>query len=277
MDDNATPVPAIDDLTSVEPVPDRHHWRAFTKSHPAFLSSFHNAYEHLRLLVLNTEIEVDDFAHLVATQILVTMLDDLDCVMTLCCADKTTGAHKLLRSVFERLITAKYVAANPTEAQRYMEFQALDWRKFKIRYEKENGEGLSIGDTSNLDKAYETAKDHFPPDKCSECARRFPRSWTKLDTGTMAGLVGMGGNYLFCFLIPTFLLHSTYWGVNRTLEDTAKGDSTALNLILQSVHTLLIEGIRLHYSLTKANLTPLFELMDQWRVVWLANDVNVNP
>jgi hypothetical protein len=54
-------------------------------------------------------------------------LPDIDDFITLTHCDSHYGAQKILRSLYERTVTLKYIAANPSAAEKFVSFDAIDW------------------------------------------------------------------------------------------------------------------------------------------------------
>ena len=52
-------------------------------------------------------------------------LPDINDFMTLTHSDSHHGAQKILRSLYERTVTLKYIAANPSEAEKFVNFDAM--------------------------------------------------------------------------------------------------------------------------------------------------------
>lgn len=93
------------------------------------------------------------------------------------------------------------------------------------------------------------------------------RSWTPLDTETMAKMVGLGHQYLFCFLMPTLFLHTTYFGATRTPDRLGP----LLPAILEATHQLLIVAITVHHSRFDKGRSPsglTAEVFAEWRTLW---------
>jgi hypothetical protein len=110
------------------PVPN--DWRSFTAAMPTFTTLFHRAFQMIPKLVLDTTPPEGDTAGLVIIQLMMASMPDLNDILTLSSHDGHWGALKLLRSLFERTVTLKYIAQNPTEAEAFRDFDALDWSRF---------------------------------------------------------------------------------------------------------------------------------------------------
>jgi Family of unknown function (DUF5677) len=104
-------------------------WREFLEDKPNFPSLTHRWMLLLRNLAIHTPInEQDHVGHLIMTGIVMS-LSDVDDIMTLSHHDSHVGAHKLLRSLYERIVTLKYISENPEQAESFIDFDSLDTEK----------------------------------------------------------------------------------------------------------------------------------------------------
>jgi Family of unknown function (DUF5677) len=127
-----------------------------------------------------------------------------------------TGATKLMRSFYERTVTMSYLAANPDQIRRFVDFSAIHWHQLLVEAD-EMHEDFKIpeDERKRVEADYEVAKSTFRDEKCPTCGRRPPMSWTKADMKTMASKVDAQIRQ-FCYnayLMPTFHLHTTHWGI----------------------------------------------------------------
>jgi len=138
------------------------------------------------------------------------------------------GALKILRSMYERAVTSAYLLNNVDKGDLFMDFH------FVHRYKAYN----HLKKISNVAKQptqemidqiksdYERVKDQYLEEICKTCQKKRPQpSWTKLDTASMAGLVGKGYAELYydAFYQPTLQTHTTVASVLTRLKQKADG------------------------------------------------------
>ena len=143
-------------------------------------------------------------------------LREFDEIMLLAGNGYGTGAMKLMRSFYERTVTMGFLAANPDQVQRFVDFSAIHWHQLLVEAD-EMHEDFKIPDEERkrVEADYEAAKATFRDEKCPTCGRRPPTSWTKVDMKTMASKVDKQIRQ-FCYnayLVPTFHMHTTHWGI----------------------------------------------------------------
>jgi hypothetical protein len=71
--------------------------------------------------------EVHERADAVVLELMSASLPDFDDILLLCSQDRLWGALKLLRSLFERTVTLKYLAKNKGEIDKFLKYDAVDW------------------------------------------------------------------------------------------------------------------------------------------------------
>ena len=92
--------------------------------------------------------------------------------MTLSSHDGHWGALKLLRSLFERTVTLKYIAQNPAEAEAFRDFDALDWQQI-LAIEAKYALRPSEEARSRIVEAAKAARKTYRQEPCSVCGLRI--------------------------------------------------------------------------------------------------------
>jgi hypothetical protein len=118
-----------------------------------------------------------------------------------------TGASKLLRGLYERVVTLAYIAKHPDKAERFLHFAAIqEFRAMKsalkIVSEEEFDESFGTGSVAGVTERYERFKPEFP-------SRAL--SW---DGSLISMVEDLGAPYdkyyLGSYTIPNFDVHATY-------------------------------------------------------------------
>lgn len=242
-------------------------WAAFVRVYPLVLPAITKGFEHLSSRLQTVEDKQGDLRGVVSV-LLVAALRDMDSILTLGCHNKIIGAHQLFRSLFEKIVVAKYLTKNPLEVENFLDFDAIHWTRTMDRIKGITGLEMSAESAANLRARNEQARKKFRQSKCPSCNRVPQLSWTAKDTETLAKEIGLGDRYLFCFLEPTQLLHCTWYGMsNFGLQDS----QTRLSAILEALHVLLITAIMLHEELYGPAGSPNEEtslVYLEWRQAW---------
>ena len=220
-------------------------WAEFQQFRPSFDDIIAKWRFHLlnllkRTIECKTRRDNDRVGHLIIGFILPS-INDLDDLMLLIVRDRHRGAHRILRTIYERVVTLKYIAQNPTLAADFMEYDAIDWSQVMMGVEETSGLALSEPAKTNLSTAAAEARKKFKGETCPECGLRKQTSWTKLSSKAMADRVGLGHMHYFAFVEPSKLIHPTYWGINNVVSERSPLYNT-----LNYFHELLVHLVLLH-------------------------------
>jgi len=144
-----------------------------------------------------------------------------------------SGAMKLLRALYERTVTTQYLMLHPQKVQQFVDFTAVHWHKLLLEAD------VAGVDPDIPEETRRTVEDdlivceaEFSERICSKktCEKtRLQGSWTKKPLPTQAGEVNELLRKL-CFhgyLMPTFFLHTTFWGIK---QQTTEHDNGKLEL-----------------------------------------------
>jgi hypothetical protein len=217
------------------PVPN--DWRSFTAAMPTFTTLFHKAFQMIPKLVLETTPE-GDTAGLVTRQLMMASMPDLDDVLTLSSHDGHWGALKLLRSLFERTVTLKYIAQNPAEAEAFRDFDALDWQQILTGIEAKCALSPSEESRGRIVEAAKSVRKNYRQEPCSVCGLRKQTSWTPKSSKELADRTGLAYMHFEAFVMPSKYIHPTYFGTRGIFSDV-----TPMNNTLKHTHELALETV----------------------------------
>lgn len=137
-----------------------------------------------------------------------------------------TGATKLMRSFYERVVTMSYLAAHSDQVQKFFDYSAVHWHKLLVEADEIHGSGtVSDEFRKKIEDGYKDVKDLFREEKCPACKRRPPMTWTKVTIQEMAKDVNENIRKM-CFeayLKPTFFMHATSWGMENQFQKDDNG------------------------------------------------------
>ena len=142
------------------------------------------------------------------------------------------GAYKILRGMYERLVTAAYIAKNPSEARPFIEDDAIKkWKLWQQGLEvmpdlKENVPKEKI---DTLEAEYKRVRAKRAESICKMCGqRKTQEAWTRVDLASMAKQtdINLSALYGACYLTPTFHSHATGFGLGARFRRTENGGNS---------------------------------------------------
>jgi Family of unknown function (DUF5677) len=130
------------------------------------------------------------------------------------------GALKLLRPLYERVVTALYLIKYPNQVNAFDAYGDIHAGRF-VNRAKKDGLDLSAAPAEwlrEVEKAYEAALPSF-----TDAPGRVRGSWTELNLEALARKVGLETLYAPCALWPTMQLHTTRAGLDARLRVSNQG------------------------------------------------------
>jgi hypothetical protein len=121
------------------------------------------------------------------------------------------GALKLLRGLYERVVTAAYLANNPDETDLFLDFRFVSRHKALQAYIQGGTPGQEWLDKAAKAKTgFEAVKARFEVDDCKKCGtKRTNYTWSKLDFVSMAKTTGIGKLLAHAYYEPLNHAHGT--------------------------------------------------------------------
>lgn len=238
-------------------------WKTFTEENPAFTGLYHKAFQLLPKLAFETTPPESDDAGLVILQLVLASLPDFDDIMTLSSHNAHWGALKLLRCAFERTVTLKYIAQNPTEAKAFIGFDALDWKRVLTGIENNFGLRMPESSQKSLDRAATEARKAFRQEPCDKCGLRKQTAWTPHSVKDLAKRTGMDYIFFEAYEMPSKFIHPTYFGT-RGITLSAPMHNT-----LKHTHGLLVETIVAHQRYSSGEVSErVMEVVEDFFLIW---------
>lgn len=170
-----------------------------------------------------------EIAEVVVVKLSRVVLDDFVELVILAGNGMGFGAKKILRGMYERLVTAAFIAKNPTKAQDFLLYSDIDSGKLWNRTVAAIP-GIEVSfnpqKIQELDELYKKAKAQFKTEKCEKCRQpKIRQGWTELGLDAMAGTIGEDLQKLYSayYLVPTFHTHATAFDVNSRFPRRPEG------------------------------------------------------
>lgn len=208
----------MDDLRIGSP----NQWPEFGKRNAEFLKRL----EHLRTafnVILNREWSSSEPADRLVFIAGHLAVDDFMEILTLCGNAEAYGAEKILRGMFERVVTLKYLHAHPDEVENYANYYWIGQHKLVNAIETTFKKGiLDPARVKEVEENYEKFKDTYKLTLCKTCGTTRPGiSWTPKDIVTMAKEVGLTDFIVPAYYLPMQQAHPTVKGMldRMTIKD----------------------------------------------------------
>lgn len=141
--------------------------------------------------------------------------DDFFDIVLLAVHGNGMGAVKLLRPLYERVVTVLYLIKYPNEVDAFNAYGDINVGRLIRRVQNDGVDLAAAPDEwlTDVEKAYETARPRF-----TDARGHIQGSWTKLSLDSLAQKVGLEKLYGLCALWPTTQIHSTSAGLDARLR-----------------------------------------------------------
>lgn len=136
------------------------------------------------------------------------------------------GALKILRTLYEHVVTAAFIAKNPSEAEPFTNDSAIKkgklWKR-AVEWMPDIVERYTPAQLEGLENAYKEALSRYKATTCSKCGQPVTQeAWTRRDLETMAKAIddNLAVLYGSCYLEPLCHSHATAFGLELRLIET---------------------------------------------------------
>jgi hypothetical protein len=215
-------------------------WSEFIAEHPEFPDMMWRWTKLMQTLLRASPIrEGDDLGYLIIGFMMASMIDVND-ILILSHADSRTGAGKILRSIYERTVTMKYLAADPSEVSKFIGYAPIDWKQVIDECEARSKYRLTERARSNLAKAAKEARQEYRGETCPTCGQRKQADWTPKSVRERAELTGLAHMHFHGSIVASKMLHSTFYGTLNMMK------APALYNIPNCTHELLVHNLLIH-------------------------------
>lgn len=199
--------------------------------------------------------------------------DDFMEVVVLAGNGEGRGAQKLLRPMFEQLVTVKYLIKHPDLIDQYMNYYRIDRRRLAKVIESTLGpEALGAEKMAEVEAEFQKVKSQYEVPNCKKCGTvRLAHAWTQVDLVTMAKEVGVEVYLVEAYYLPLEQSHPKVGGMlSRIVETDSGGIAAAPRLApdladdsLRVAHGLLIISLGAQVDHFQLDSGPLVEILDQ--------------
>jgi hypothetical protein len=237
-------------------------WAAFQERHVEFLKALENLIDTINRVKAHTFTP-----RCLAGEVLLFLgslvFEDFTEVWVMAGNGLGTGALKVLRGMYERTVTAAYIARFPDEAKQFWKFGAIARHRvlnhakelFGLEYLRT---ALGAGPWEEAEKEFEQVKGDFQEMLCRVCSTSRPMpSWSKLSLPAMAKKAGYGLEHCYYngYAIPTQLAHSTVMAITSRQKAQPEGrffDNSMQKVFaaqaVSTAHVVILKQLRVENS-----------------------------
>jgi Family of unknown function (DUF5677) len=208
--------------------------------------------------------------------------DEFNELITLCGNGMGIGAFKILRSMYERIVTIAFIAKYPSESLVFVEGIAIErqklWRRL-VEQAPQMREQYSEEQLRSFEEQYETAKASQKSAQCTKCRQPISQEqWTRVTLETMAKKsdATLAGLYGVCYVLPTFHSHTTGFGLGSRLrvhegvqygvKQTSERDAVFALLL---GHSLILQLVVVQEAYFGLHLeTEIQRRVEMFRTIW---------
>lgn len=173
-----------------------------------------------------------------------------------------TGALKVLRSMYERAVTAAYISRFPDEAKQFWKYGPIAHHKVLHHAKQLYGQAylesvLGADHFTEAEEEYQKVRPDFEQARCDKCKKKAMISWSEYDLATMAKKAGYGLEHCYYngYAIPTQQAHSTVLAVTSRLKQQPDGlfsDNSMqkfyAGLAIMTAHVVMLKMLRVENS-----------------------------
>jgi hypothetical protein len=206
----------------------RKEWQAFFKRHPlwsAKLKLLHSTLEKTFIREIDPKSAADKVVFFLGRLV----VEDFNEIFLLCGNGYGFAGLKILRGLYERVVTSGYIAKNPNEAESFLDYHHIQKGKMLFHSKKFFGNftRFSPEEITRIKKLYEQNKIKFQEIVCKQCGTtRTQFSWTKLDLLSMAKKIGLDNLYFPGYFYPTLQTHATLSSLSARIKIRSDGGAT---------------------------------------------------
>lgn len=253
----------------------------FIRRHESFLEKLPHIKIAIDVVIFNAlRKELPDKVIYFLTRI---VSEDFNEILILCANGLSTGGMKILRGMFERVVTVGYLTKYPEKTDLFWNFYRVSQQK-QIRLITEVFPDVLKQETiDNALREYEAVKKDYEVNDCKKCqTKRINFAWLPDNILAMAKQVGgLEPTILHSYYRPLEETHPSAGAIVRrakftgedsfTFDDEAKPEEDKFTLF--SAHFLLLKALEAaqeHFKLEELK-APLQKCLDDYVEVWELN------
>lgn len=185
-------------------------WQDFRKRNDTFFQRFPNLVEALNAAFFLPTNFTDRDDMFVFTYGRVCVEDFFE-ILLLCGNAYGYAAEKLIRGLYERAVTLRYLNEHPKEIDDFMDFHLVSRRKLMLACRETMGSDMfPDAEVESIENEYQQIKNKFEVTACEACGTKRPgHHWSKLDFVSMAKKTNLGQLIVPGYYLPLAQAHAT--------------------------------------------------------------------
>lgn len=263
-------------------------WDHFAETHRLFLERFPSLRSALEIAFIRMGTTAESVDRVVFFTGRLCAEDFFE-VLLLCGNGYGVGAMKILRGMYERVVTARYLHVHPEETESFLDFHCVSEYKLARAIREVFGtSALPKEKFEEVEANYQKVRDKFMVTDCKKCGtKRLNHTWSQLDLVSMARASGPTGDRIVdAYYVPTQYVHGTATAIFRRLEEREAGglgfnpgpQRVEVRMALISAHNLILNIIDLqkeHFKLDELE-KPLERCVQDFNDIWGRKDGTPN-
>lgn len=255
-------------------------WRDFEKRNALFLERFPRFEQAIKTAFdRNAQLSepIDKFVLMFGR----VCVEDFSEILLCCGNGNGYAAQKLLRGLYERAVTLRYLREHPEEIDNFLDYYHVSQRKLMLACENTMGEGtFSPEQIADIEREFKEVKDKFMVADCGKCGtKRLNHTWSKFDFVAMANKTSLGKLIALGYIIPMRQAHAT---VASMVSRMAAGENDGIAFVgtaqraeadkaLRVAHNIFLDVLRVqdeHFGvsgLKEQNEICLQDFIDIWQ------------
>ena len=202
--------------------------------------------------------------------------------IAVCCGNGYGHAgQKLLRGLYERAVTLRYLHEHPEEIEDFLDYYHVSQRKLKIACETTMGaDTFTPEQAAEIENEFAAVKEKFMVTDCEKCGtKRLNHTWSKLDFVAMAKKTSLGILIAIGYIMPLRHAHATVASMVSRMGLTDQGVTTfkweaqrkEADAALRAAHNVFLDILRVQEErfgvpgLTEQNEVCLQDFVDIWQ------------
>lgn len=255
-------------------------WRSFLERHPSWptvIKNLHGIFEKAFIRDAALESQADKIIFFMGR----LCVEDFNEVFLLAGNGYGFGSLKILRGLYERVVTMHYISENQEAAASFLEYHYIHRGKLIHHAESFFGDLEQYISKPEIEEAkhdFDAHKGVFMRTACKKCkTKSIMHSWSKLDLESMAKKTGLDKLYFPGYYYPTLQAHATTASLFYRLkgkegkpvgfEEKSQPEVADRSLII--AHNLAIHVIEIQNYFFKLSLDhDLLLLVSDYKDVW---------
>jgi len=255
-------------------------WDSFLQRHPSWPTVLRNLHQILEKVFIR-DVALGSQSEKIIFFMGRLCVEDFNEIFLLAANGYGFGSLKILRGLYERVVTMAYISENQDEVTNFLEYHYIHKGKLLHHAESFFSNLEDYIDKVEIEEAksdFRKYKDRFMQTNCKNCnTKRLMNSWSKLDLASMAKKTGMESLYFPGYYYPTIQAHATTASVIYRLKSSesnpvsfdegSQPDVADKSLII--AHNLAIHIVYIQNEFFNLNLKKEIDLLTaDYKVIW---------